>query len=115
MRALAGLFNDPARFARRMVTRRTLVAYRTIESPTHLVFGANTDVGKTLVVGGLLRESVVHSGLSARYIKPIQCGKPYDEDFVKKYCTPHHPGESECAIVPSCKRAKFSRARRERL
>lgn len=50
----------------------------------HLIFGANTDVGKTIVSAGLLRSSRVgDDNLPAlvRYFKPMQCGGS-DENFV---------------------------------
>jgi bifunctional dethiobiotin synthetase / adenosylmethionine---8-amino-7-oxononanoate aminotransferase len=66
--------------------------------PTFLIFGANTDVGKTVVSAGLVRSSVMgqrqppaqqqphYTAPSSRrivhYIKPLQCGRPYDETFV---------------------------------
>lgn len=56
---------------------------------THLVFGANTDVGKTVVTAGLLRAHLLKAASGAgsadktapaasspttHYIKPLQCG-----------------------------------------
>jgi dethiobiotin synthetase/adenosylmethionine--8-amino-7-oxononanoate aminotransferase len=39
------------------------------------------------VTGGLLRTRTVHLSQPTLYIKPIQCGRPSDEDFIKKYTT----------------------------
>jgi dethiobiotin synthetase/adenosylmethionine--8-amino-7-oxononanoate aminotransferase len=51
--------------------------------PTHLIFGANTDVGKTVLSTALVRASV-HNNENVNYIKPLQCGGS-DEQFVNKY------------------------------
>ncbi len=56
---------------------------------THLIFGANTDVGKTVITAGLVRAC---KGLTlgdttddgAHYIKPLQCGGS-DQDFVRRH------------------------------
>jgi bifunctional dethiobiotin synthetase / adenosylmethionine---8-amino-7-oxononanoate aminotransferase len=48
-----------------------------------LIFGANTDVGKTVVAAGLTRASAALNR-STSYIKPIQAGGS-DEDFVRRY------------------------------
>ena len=48
---------------------------------THLIFGANTDVGKTVITAGLVRACRGLSG--AHYIKPLQCGGS-DQNFVKR-------------------------------
>jgi len=50
-----------------------------------IVFGANTDVGKSLILGGLLRTRTLHKSLPTNYIKPLQCGRPDDESFINKY------------------------------
>jgi dethiobiotin synthetase/adenosylmethionine--8-amino-7-oxononanoate aminotransferase len=56
----------------------------------HLVFGANTDVGKSVVSAGLVRAAATASAVasmssrrvtSANYINPLQCGGS-DESFV---------------------------------
>ena len=47
---------------------------------TTLLFGANTDVGKSLVSAGLVRASKKN----VRYIKPLQCGGS-DAAFVERY------------------------------
>lgn len=49
----------------------------------HLIFGANTDVGKTVLTAGLVRCS---ASAPCHYIKPLQCGGS-DEAFVNKYIT----------------------------
>jgi len=73
---------------------------------THLIFGANTDVGKTIVSAGLVRASLLsrqrrktksqqqqrdennnssnNNQHSVHYIKPLQCGGS-DEEFVRRY------------------------------
>jgi dethiobiotin synthetase/adenosylmethionine--8-amino-7-oxononanoate aminotransferase len=60
-------------------------------APVHLIFGANTDVGKTVLTAGLLRaaskpsHSTLHytSALTnTNYIKPLQCGGS-DEGWVR--------------------------------
>lgn len=56
---------------------------------THLIFGANTDVGKSVITAGLVRAC---GGLSlwdkehasAHYIKPLQCGGS-DQAFVQRH------------------------------
>ncbi len=54
----------------------------------HLIFGANTDVGKSIVSAGLARVAAAGSsskpGVSVNYIKPLQCGGS-DESFVMKH------------------------------
>lgn len=54
----------------------------------HLVFGANTDVGKTVITAGLVRASLLLSeeskSCNVNYIKPLQCGGS-DESFVEKH------------------------------
>jgi bifunctional dethiobiotin synthetase / adenosylmethionine---8-amino-7-oxononanoate aminotransferase len=51
---------------------------------TNLIFGANTDVGKTLVSAGLLRASL-RKEKNVHYIKPLQCGGS-DQAFIEKHC-----------------------------
>jgi bifunctional dethiobiotin synthetase / adenosylmethionine---8-amino-7-oxononanoate aminotransferase len=46
----------------------------------HIIFGSNTDVGKTVVSAGLVRAS----SPASHYIKPLQCGGS-DQAFVEKY------------------------------
>lgn len=49
---------------------------------THVIFGANTDVGKSVVSAGLIRAS----GEGTNYIKPLQCGGS-DQRFVEKHAS----------------------------
>ncbi|KAJ3126914.1 hypothetical protein HK100_010014 [Physocladia obscura] len=54
-----------------------------------LMFGANTDVGKTLLSAALCRGAAAHFGSDkVAYLKPIQTGYPTDSDsrFVAKFC-----------------------------
>jgi bifunctional dethiobiotin synthetase / adenosylmethionine---8-amino-7-oxononanoate aminotransferase len=51
---------------------------------TNLIFGANTDVGKTIVSTGLARASL-RKEKDVHYIKPLQCGGS-DQAFVEKHC-----------------------------
>ena len=63
---------------------------------THFVFGANTDIGKTVLTAALIRASVDKSSdgstttanSKTHYIKPLQCGGS-DEGFVRKH-SPNH-------------------------
>lgn len=70
----------------------------------HIVFGSNTDVGKTIVSAGLVRCAVLHSEVTeskikttsptalVHYIKPLQSGGR-DANFVKNVvdaCNPSH-------------------------
>jgi bifunctional dethiobiotin synthetase / adenosylmethionine---8-amino-7-oxononanoate aminotransferase len=48
-----------------------------------LIFGANTDVGKTVVAAGLTRAAEALNR-STSYVKPLQAGGS-DEDFVRRY------------------------------
>ncbi|CAM9611581.1 unnamed protein product [Chrysoparadoxa australica] len=47
------------------------------------VYGANTDVGKTIVSGGLCRAAAASS-----YIKPVQTGEDSDGDWIRRHCGP---------------------------
>lgn len=49
---------------------------------THFIFGANTDVGKTVLSAGLCRTTP--SDHDVYYVKPLQCGGS-DERFVQKH------------------------------
>ena len=51
---------------------------------TNLIFGANTDVGKTIVSAGLVRASLSRGNRDVHYIKPLQCGGS-DERFVRHH------------------------------
>lgn len=57
---------------------------------SHVIFGANTDVGKTVISAGLVRASLSEEENSAatqvHYIKPLQCGGS-DASFVQKHCS----------------------------
>lgn len=53
-------------------------------SQTHLIFGANTDVGKTVVSAGLVRASTADNDGETHYIKPLQCGGS-DEKSIQKH------------------------------
>eukprot|EP00127_Corallochytrium_limacisporum_P003560 Clim_evm43s150 gene=Clim_evmTU43s150 len=44
------------------------------------VWGANTDVGKTIVSAGLMRSAVQDHGAVGRFVKPCQTGYPTDSD-----------------------------------
>jgi len=61
-------------------------------SRTHLIFGANTDVGKTLTCAGLVRASLAQTtevsdttNTLVHYMKPLQCGGS-DEKFIERHC-----------------------------
>jgi len=50
-----------------------------------MIFGANTDVGKTVLSTALVKSSLT-SNTSIDYIKPLGCGgSPTDVDFVERY------------------------------
>lgn len=69
-------------------TIRRVAAYRSFASNirsdpiTHFVFGANTDIGKTVLTAALIRASYGEGG-DTHYVKPLQCGGS-DEGFVRK-------------------------------
>lgn len=46
---------------------------------THIIFGCNTDVGKTICSAGLVRSSG-----GSHYIKPLQCGGS-DQNFIERH------------------------------
>lgn len=52
---------------------------------THIIFGANTDVGKTVITAGLIRAS----GTETNYVKPLQCGgsDQSDQKFIERHAT----------------------------
>lgn len=64
--------------------------------PTHLIFGANTDVGKTVIIAGLVRSALLdrtrgkgasdEGAAEVNYIKPLQCGGS-DEKFVARHAS----------------------------
>jgi bifunctional dethiobiotin synthetase / adenosylmethionine---8-amino-7-oxononanoate aminotransferase len=45
----------------------------------HQIFGANTDVGKTLLTSALVRASAA-SGVPVHYLKPVSTGHMEDAD-----------------------------------
>ena len=53
---------------------------------TNLIFGANTDVGKTIVSAGLTRACLAN-GHAVHYIKPLQSGG-VDDQFIHKHAFP---------------------------
>ncbi len=55
---------------------------------THFVFGANTDIGKTVLTAALVRASESETTASTHYIKPLQCGGS-DEAFVRNHAPNH--------------------------
>ncbi|KAI5069010.1 hypothetical protein GOP47_0015311 [Adiantum capillus-veneris] len=68
-----------------------------ISHPVVTVWGANTNVGKTLISAGL-SASLLSSGSSVSYLKPLQTGFPHDSDsrFVVskvRHTLPHLSGE----------------------
>eukprot|EP00978_Attheya_sp_CCMP212_P006574 scaffold15265_cov51-Attheya_sp.AAC.2 len=78
-------------------TRSRLPRQRRRQRRTNLVFGANTDVGKTVVTAGLCRAAAAASSSNStddddvlpavarvEYIKPLQCGGS-DEAFLHRY------------------------------
>jgi hypothetical protein len=52
----------------------------------YLVFGCNTDVGKTIITAGLCR-AALSLAYKVHYIKPVQTGE-MDEYFVNFYANP---------------------------
>eukprot|EP00250_Pteridium_aquilinum_P016808 c23301_g1_i1 orf=265-2925(-) len=50
-----------------------------VSYPAVTVWGANTNVGKTLISAGL-SSSLISSGASVSYLKPLQTGFPHDSD-----------------------------------
>ncbi|KAI0784460.1 onanonoxo-7-onima-8-eninoihtemlysoneda [Abortiporus biennis] len=56
----------------------------------HQVFGANTDVGKTLLTSALVRASATN-GNSVFYLKPVSTGpmEDADDEYVKRFAGPH--------------------------
>ena len=60
----------------------------------HQIFGANTDVGKTVLTSALVRASAA-SGRSVYYLKPVSTGPLSDADDEYVLCHVH-------SIVPVC-------------
>ena len=82
-----------APFAARQILRRSSSSSHAIRIPwkiaanqrTHLIFGANTDVGKTVVSAGLVRAGLAaDDNRNVHYIKPLQCGGS-DQAFVERH------------------------------
>jgi dethiobiotin synthetase/adenosylmethionine--8-amino-7-oxononanoate aminotransferase len=71
-----------------LMQRRVFSSSSTIlkSSKMHLMFGSNTDVGKTICSAGLVRASSIKGDQTTHYIKPLQCGGS-DQAFVEKYCS----------------------------
>jgi len=80
--------------------------------PTHMIFGANTDVGKTVISTSLVRASLESShtlqqqpppppsaaGHTVHYVKPLGCGEDADSDFVRRHVG--RTGESNILAEP---------------
>jgi dethiobiotin synthetase/adenosylmethionine--8-amino-7-oxononanoate aminotransferase len=62
-----------------------------------IVFGANTDVGKTLVSASLCRALTAQNQL-VRYIKPVQTGTEFDADKVQRAVASPTVGYSGCTL-----------------
>jgi dethiobiotin synthetase/adenosylmethionine--8-amino-7-oxononanoate aminotransferase len=66
----------------RLVTNRQFSSStHRIPSPIHFIFGANTDIGKTVISAGLVRAS---KNTVTHYIKPLQCGGS-DQRFIDRH------------------------------
>jgi dethiobiotin synthetase/adenosylmethionine--8-amino-7-oxononanoate aminotransferase len=87
--AIASNNPDPTRHAKNHVNPIT----------THFVFGANTDIGKTVLTAALIRAAgaeradntsgaIFNTNAATHYIKPLQCGGS-DESFVRKHAPNH--------------------------
>ena len=74
--------------ARRYFSSSNAVAATPTTSKSHFVFGANTDIGKTVLTAALVRASKSETTASTHYIKPLQCGGS-DEAFVRKHAPNH--------------------------
>ncbi len=92
-----------SRISRYSVKHRVLKATRQLSAssksipvskkfPTHVIFGANTDVGKTVFSTSLVKSNV-DNNQPVHYIKPLQCGGS-DEGFVLKHMTKSVPNDS---------------------
>ena len=64
--------------------------------PTHLIFGANTDVGKTVLSTTLIRSNI-QSNEVVNYIKPLQCGGG-DETFINNYVNNNNISSSSTSL-----------------
>jgi len=56
---------------------RTAIA---LHVPQYTVWGAGTDIGKSLVSAGICRTQTLKEGSSLLYLKPVQTGFPLDSD-----------------------------------
>ena len=74
------MFSSTSRIAHRQIPSSLSRIEFSLKSQTHFIFGANTDVGKSVITAGLIRAS----GETAHYIKPLQCGGS-DQRFVTKH------------------------------
>ncbi|OAX34493.1 onanonoxo-7-onima-8-eninoihtemlysoneda [Rhizopogon vinicolor AM-OR11-026] len=64
----------------------------------HQVFGANTDVGKTIITTALIRASLLNNN-RVFYLKPVSTGAPQDADdeHIKRYAGPQkHLLDAHC-------------------
>ncbi|KAF8320284.1 PLP-dependent transferase [Clavulina sp. PMI_390] len=59
---------------------------------THLIFSANTDVGKTIFATALVRASA--AALAVHYLKPVSTGPAHEADYshVQRFAANHHRG-----------------------
>ena len=75
------------RTAARSLSARPAVAGPASLCPNHrahLLFGANTDVGKSVVSAGLVRAAAASPNTTVHYVKPLQCGGS-DASFVLQH------------------------------
>lgn len=83
---------------------------------THIIFGCNTDVGKSVISTGLVRASLSHqqnpqqSESSVHYLKPLQSGGS-DQAFVESYVN-GNTGESGIKIADNRERTTKKIVRR---
>jgi dethiobiotin synthetase len=61
-------------------TNKSRYSSRSLLPRRHILFGSNTNVGKTIVSAGLVRATMPGSC----YIKPLQCGGS-DQEFIERY------------------------------
>ena len=69
-------------------SKKSTLATAAADPITHFIFGANTDIGKTVLTAALIRASCEtncssNSGSETHYIKPLQCGGS-DESFIRR-------------------------------
>lgn len=85
-----------SRFANKLTFRSLSTgSTRPVPHRVHLLFGANTDVGKSIVSTGLVRAaaSSQNNASLVNYIKPLQCGGS-DESFVVRHHRNDNDGKS---------------------